>query len=356
VLDDITQNTEVADSHGGVGWRTLLDYATFGYSHHPRLVSVRLHAQTATAGAASVVTDSTSDIHATVNQFLHPWKVPQPKSALPRQTTHHAKRFHPAVKPTSVSVRVLNGTAHRGIAARVSSGLGKWGYATAFGNAPSKRYLRTWVYYRPGSRAAAVDLVSILGHGYAGPIPSKFHGKARVTVILGADDPGTVVLTAPVPPKPYQPPADMLATTDYRAYFRAAAHAAHLPGLYPTEVPIASTFEEFTPTHPIRAYGIRAAGGGKNSLYAYFNYQNTAGSYWGIEETRFVDAPILSQPNATRVLGGRRFTFYFNGAHIHMVAVTDAKHGVVYWVQNSLLDELPNDDMIAIARSLRPTG
>jgi hypothetical protein len=31
-------------------------------------------------------------------------------------------------------------------------------------------------------------------------------------------------------------------------------------------------------------------------------------------------------------------------------------HHVAYWVQNTLLDELSNADMIAIASSLRPTG
>ena len=355
VIDDITHNTEVADSHGGVGWRTLLDYATFGYSHHPRLVSVRLNAQTGMAGAASIVTDSTADIERAVNQFEHPWKVAQPESALPKQPSKKPP-FKPATKPSTVTVRVLNGTARPGIAAKIGTGLGKWGYRTTPANAPSHQYMRTWVYYQPGFQKAAHDLATILGHGYAGAIPARFHNKADVTVILGADDSGTVALKPPVKPKPYKPPTDMMATSQYKTYFATAARAAHLPGMYPTEVPIASTFEEFSPTEPIRAYQIKAAGGSKNSLYAYWNYDNTSGSYWGIEETRLVNAPILAEPSAVRKLGGRRFAFYFNGAHIHMVSVTDSRHGVVYWVQNSLLDELPNADMIAIARSLRPTS
>jgi hypothetical protein len=69
-----------------------------------------------------------------------------------------------------------------------------------------------------------------------------------------------------------------------------------------------------------------------------------------------VNAPILSNPSAVRRLDGRKYLFYFNGAHISMIAQIDRVHGVVYWVQNTLLNELSNADMIAIARSLRPAG
>jgi hypothetical protein len=147
----------------------------------------------------------------------------------------------------------------------------------------------------------------------------------------------------------------MAATQDYLSDFQNAARAAHLPGMYPTALPTAGSFQEFSSTEPIRSYGIKAAGGGPNSLYAYWQLNGVAGSYFGIEETRFVDAPILQNPSASRTLNGHRFQFYFNGSHISMVALVDNVHGVVYWVQNTLLNELSNADMIAIARSLEPT-
>ena len=87
-------------------------------------------------------------------------------------------------------------------------------------------------------------------------------------------------------------------------------------------------------------------------MYAVFAMPNLAGAYWGIEETRFVDAPILASPDLTRKLDGRTYQFYFNGSHIHMIAIVQG--GVAYWVQNTLRDDLSNPDMIAIARSLQP--
>jgi hypothetical protein len=102
----------------------------------------------------------------------------------------------------------------------------------------------------------------------------------------------------------------------------------------------------------VRLYNIKDAGGGNNSAYSYWSYNGTPGAYWGIEQTRFVKAPILANPDQQRKLDGRTYQFYFNGSHIHMVAFI--WHGAAYWVQNTLRDDMSNEDMIAIARSLKP--
>ena len=59
-------------------------------------------------------------------------------------------------------------------------------------------------------------------------------------------------------------------------------------------------------------------------------------------------------PTTTRTLDGRTYRFYFNGPHLHLVAFTYRKR--VYWVINTLLDDLTNPEMVAIARSMKPTG
>jgi hypothetical protein len=76
--------------------------------------------------------------------------------------------------------------------------------------------------------------------------------------------------------------------------------------------------------------------------------------YWGIEETNWNDAPILDHPSETRRLHGREFDFYYNGTHLHMVVLRTRTAS--YWVVNTLLDELSNETMIAIARGLQPLG
>ena len=46
------------------------------------------------------------------------------------------------------------------------------------------------------------------------------------------------------------------------------------------------------------------------------------------------------------------YDFYYNGAKLHMIVLR--YRGVSYWVVNSLLDNLSNETMIAIAKGLKP--
>ena len=65
-------------------------------------------------------------------------------------------------------------------------------------------------------------------------------------------------------------------------------------------------------------------------------------------------APVLDDPNTIQWLGGRKFSLYYHGGHLHMVALHDGK--VTFWVVNTLLDSLSNETLLAIAKGLRPLG
>lgn len=360
LVHDVSHNLQFTGRHTpNLG--TLRAYAALIYSLHGRIVSVRLqHEYSTMAGSASVVEDPASDMTHAVYLFQHPWKIAQPGAQLPKPAKPHTKKFKPAVKPSTVPrVAVLNGTDRQGLAAKVANGLGSWSYRTTDGNAPNTKFKHTWIFYAPGYKVAAHDLAKIIGVGAIFPTPMHFAHKATLTaklaVVLGSTYTGKLKIKAPKVATP-KLPSDMTATQDYLTDFKNAARAAHLPGMYPTALPTGGSFQEFSSTgEPIRFYNIKAVGNGPNSLYAYWQLNGIPGSYFGIEETRFVNAPILQNPSATRTLNGHRFQFYFNGSHIYMAALVDNVHGVVYWVQNTLLNELSNADMIAIARSLAPT-
>jgi hypothetical protein len=243
-----------------------------------------------------------------------------------------------------------------GEAASTAEALGGFGYPTSSANADTQSYAQSWVYYRAGSQAAAADVKQILGVGRLGPLPAAFSStSADVVAVLGTDFGGKLAIH---PPR--KQPSSALPSTispDNQVYlqaFRDAAHRAHIPGMYPTVTQSASNFVPYTPTMPIRTYVIRSSGHGYNSLYAMFQMTNISGAWWGIEETGFADAPILTNPTTTRKLDGRVYRFYYNGPHLHLVAFTYRKR--VYWVINTLLDDLTNPEMVAIARSLKPTG
>ncbi len=225
-------------------------------------------------------------------------------------------------------------------------------------------YLNSIVYYKPGQSAAAGDVAHILGGASTAPLPATITATTPVTVVLGHSYAGKLAVQPPKTGKPGNgTPSTISPNTEYRDYFKQAQHNVHFRVLYPTVAQSSSVFCPYSTAppgagecsalgaDPIRTYNIPAAGKGPNSMYAMFKLPS-AGDFWGIEETRFTDAPILRTPNAIRKLDGRTYRFFFTGSHIQTIGIIH--NGLAYWVQNSLTDALTNGEMTAIARSLKP--
>jgi hypothetical protein len=81
-------------------------------------------------------------------------------------------------------------------------------------------------------------------------------------------------------------------------------------------------------------------------------FRTGGGEFWGIEETDWADAPVLADRSFQHDLGGREFSLYYTGAHLHMVVLRSGNTS--YWVVNTLLDSLSNETMLAIAKGLKP--
>jgi LCP family protein required for cell wall assembly len=353
IIHTIASNVDIAGANGGIGLHTMLKYATLAYSSK-HIIAARLQATTGMIGAASVVEATPQAVHQAVFAFTHPQDVPSPTNQLPTAPTKQKAKKHrwkPAVDPTTVSISVLNGTLKSGEAATTAAGLSKFGYTTSSGNAPTQSYAQTWVYYGSGHAKAAADVAHIIGgDAPTAPRPATIASAEDLVVVVGSDFTGKLAVAAPKKSTSRAFPPDI--TPDSQAYlseFQARRGKVSFPLLYPT---VTQNDSEVPSTYPIRAYHIPNAGHHWSSLYAYFDMPSTPGASWGIEETRFTDAPILADPSATRKIGPRTYRFYFNGSHIHMIAFIQS--GTAYWVQNTLLDDLSNADMVAIAKSLRP--
>jgi len=356
--------------------QTLLSFAATAYKARAHVVSIHLNwtPYNAPDGEAAL---QVTDMSSALSQWRHPWRLQNAAGSIPAgHKKHTTPAWKPAVDPTGVHVAVLNGNGVKGVAAKTVHALSAWGYQAHPGNAPQQNYPATWAYYRPGAQAVANDLAHILGGGASvaampASITNLIGPRAQVAVVFGHGFTGKLAVTAPPAKKskqPTGPPSTITPTTEYKADFGHVHHVLHFPIMYPTVgvagyslcpwVPKpagAGTLScEGTSTSPIRIYGIGAAGNGWNSMYAVFKGPTAMGPYWGIEETRYTDAPMLQTPNATRTLDGRKYLFFFNGSHIQTIAFIQG--GAAYWVQNSLLDDLSNPEMLAIARSLKPVG
>jgi LCP family protein required for cell wall assembly len=356
VADIVANNVQVTGPHGAPGIQTMIRLATTAYEIRNRVVSSRLNAVTAGDALDSyVVLGNPNAMKQAVFAFEHPESLGTPKTQLP-SGGHKKHKFKPQVNPTTVPLTVVNGNGVTGSAAAGGKALQDWGYPVTVSQqpAPTFNFNQSAVYYRPSGKKAAQDVAAILGNAQTYPITAayKAYGSGPLVVVLGKSFTGQLAHPSTKSGTPGGLPSDMQSDPSaLRSTFATVNGPATFPVMYPTATQNASTFQSWITT-PVRLYTINEAGGHNNSLYAYWQYNGIPGSYWGIEETRFVNAPILASPDQTRTLDGRKYMFYFNGSHIHMVAFI--QNGTAYWVQNTLIDDMSNADMIAIARSLKP--
>ena len=120
------------------------------------------------------------------------------------------------------------------------------------------------------------------------------------------------------------------------------------PVFYPKMLPVGSNYAE-----PPRTYGLRDQGGKRHLAYkmvielptgaytAYFGLQGISG---------WPNPPILSGPSQPVDLNGHHFQVFTNGGHIRLIAWRHG--GNVYWIDNSLVGVLSNDQILGVARSL----
>jgi len=126
-----------------------------------------------------------------------------------------------------------------------------------------------------------------------------------------------------------------------------AARRSKLPLLYPTHRLEKGSYA----TDPPRVYRIDDRNHHSYNAYRIVVDANMIGQYYGVQGMGWRTPPILSGPSQTRVIGGRRFSLYYDGTKLRIVALRTA-HGV-YWVSNTLSELLTNRQMLDIAASLR---
>ena len=118
------------------------------------------------------------------------------------------------------------------------------------------------------------------------------------------------------------------------------------PVFYPRRLPEGSIFDE------PRAYHINDDGNEAHQAYRMvLNVQLPDGiHYFGVQGIRdWETPPILSDPSETLEMNDRSFDIFLEGDRVRIVAWHE--NGNSYWVSNSLLNTLTNDQMLGIARS-----
>jgi LCP family protein required for cell wall assembly len=100
-----------------------------------------------------------------------------------------------------------------------------------------------------------------------------------------------------------------------------------------------------------RIYTIRDETGKRHEAYRMVLSKGIAGQYYGVQGMTWMDPPILDDPDERRTVNGRRLQIYKDGKAIRLVAWRTSR--AVYWVANTLTQDLSNRQMVGIAASLR---
>jgi polyisoprenyl-teichoic acid--peptidoglycan teichoic acid transferase len=102
----------------------------------------------------------------------------------------------------------------------------------------------------------------------------------------------------------------------------------------------------------IRAYTLKDQHGHIHHAFIEVFQQNGLGGYYDVEGMDWTNPPIVANPNQEVTLGGRHYMFIDDGAAIHLIAWREGH--VLYWVNNTLREDLTNPQMINIAQSAKP--
>jgi LCP family protein required for cell wall assembly len=315
-----------------------------------------------TAGGADVESAPQSAIDQAVHSFLNPdvRDAAAVSAQLGGQTKKPKKTKQHKLPKSKVSVLVLNGGTVAGAAANTSYLLSTHGYTTTSlpsgdqANAP-KVQSDTIVYYdpvQPDAQEAAEQLRPLFGsHTQVKQMTTVISGFASragnplTVVAVGTSFGGTLVIKKPPKVLPKQPPQVSEGASMTAPALRRVYDEVHFPLMVPHQIALGSTLSE--------SEGVRGFKPLKNQHEVALTF-NVAGTfkYWQIEESTWNTAPILQNPSFTLVHHGRKYQVYTTGGQIQMVALRVGR--ATYWVSNTILNELSNSTMLAIAESLRP--
>ena len=353
VVDAVTHNVEVAQGGGSdVQGRTVLSYALFAYGlARGHVFQAKIEGL---EGYAELTTPQ-ANIDRAVVEFTHP-DVGSSQAATAVALGEKVKHRAPPARDTTITV--LNGNGVTGSATSAGSLLSQREYTILTppnglpANAPRFDYFRTQVYYdgrKRGARAAAAKVANLFASADTKRMPTslaELSNGAMLTVVVGQTFHGTLA-PAPIDQTPQRvAPSVTSGASAARDLLRERQRKVRFPLMVPSVIERSSWTDS---SNPVRMYWIE-----RQHKAVRLVYRTGANQYWGVEETDWNDAPVLADKSLTRHIGGRTYDLFYDGPNLHMVVLRTPKAG--YWVVNTLLDQLSNETMLAIAKGLRPLG
>ena len=357
LVSAITKNVEVGRGGGKkVDIDLLRSYALFAYDLPPGHVF-----QSSIDGLEGFaeLTTPIENIRSAVQEFAHPDVESPEKATAVVLNEKPKKKAAKAPPPRDTTITVLNGNGVTGAAANGSYLLGTRGYQTLgppdglSADAPTFDYFKTEVHYDPaqaGAKPAAEKVAALFGTEEILPVKPAIAARssgAMLTVVVGNTFHGTLA-DAPVDKTPKrQPPAVSPGADAALPYLRERASRVPFQVMVPTVIAQGSWIDR---ERPARMYWIDEDERKHKTIRLTYNLGT--GEYYGVQMTDWQEAPVLSDKNHARLIGGRAYELHYAGPRLRMVVLRHG--GATYWVVNTLKNLLSNETMLAIAKGLKP--
>ncbi len=98
----------------------------------------------------------------------------------------------------------------------------------------------------------------------------------------------------------------------------------------------------------VRAYKLEDQQHKPHHAYVVVWQQNNLGEYYDFEGSDWLNPPLFAHAR-TQTIDGRNYRFVNDGSHIHVIGWRS--DNVLYWLTNTLLESLSNQQMLALAKS-----
>jgi polyisoprenyl-teichoic acid--peptidoglycan teichoic acid transferase len=295
-----------------------------------RFYTVHLEGSTPMIGGISYVEATPTQIAAAVSQFTHPTQAP-----LPVKGMKLAKKMY--------QVEVYNASGIPGTSSAAANQLAALGYRTAIGADAPEFPGKVTVVYAPKSLAVPAQLIGSMFWPSDVRIVDRTPGtKDGISVFVTSSFDGTIT----VPQAEQQPQQTLQTNQNYdAAAWRTFAGKTPLQLEMPTAWSPGFTYDQF------RSYHLKTTHG-RRSPATVAVVKTPSGGFWSIQTLRWLDPPAIDNPNSTQVLDGTAYMLFYQADHLHMVAWK--RNGTLYWVVNTLDNELSNNLMMGLATSFKP--
>lgn len=141
-----------------------------------------------------------------------------------------------------------------------------------------------------------------------------------------------------------------MAPTSAEALDAARKEAPKLP--FPLEYPrIRNSTAEAEPDE-LRLYKLHSPNRVGHKSYVIVIDRGYLGQYYDVQGTTWQNPPILDNPSRYAKIGRRTYMLFYSGEHIDTVAWRE--FGAVYWIENTLTDNVSPRQMLEIAQETRP--